>query len=644
MMTVGFALLRLLYKQMKIALHNTFYGGQLAEAELSRRLMIAAKNLGWDAREVGYSDAIWEYDPDFVLNLHFRTPKLTSHPTYGCLWHPTVLVETQKEFGRNVWSYDAFLSSSPQIDRWLNDQFYNTPKQYFVAPFFTSCNATTYQAPKLDFPRLMYVGSNWDGDRYKDLFLRLEQQGYIDIYGNPAGWTYLNSAYRGSLPFDGSSVLNALNQAGVGLCLHRPEHTQEGVPSMRIFEIVAAGAIAICGEHAFIRDNFADTVLYLDPDLDATAQVAQIMGHLDWIKCHPKTALEMTQAAHDIFIKEFALEILLRNLQDQHENSLKAKKITYPTLKASDITTSIASGNHSAVQLILRIGDRDPFQLEKTLRSVEAQTYRNISILVIEGQKSNELSSIIDDYQKDLSIQILDCEENQLRSTELWTAINSISMQYFGLLTSGTILYPTHLHTLVSILNQFPQLGLTYSEVIQTSLEHTHQPLGDNFYEIIDRAKLAQQSLNLMDLLPATHFIHTNNFLARSSLLDAFLKQDPKLDALEDEFLLLNLLARGTAMFSYEVTCQIEAECWQPAESAQAPDPKIQALRRIQVMMRDREFASGHFGYFTKPMQIRINQLETELQQAQQRITAMETSKFWQLRTRWLQLKRKLKP
>lgn len=628
---------------MKIALHNTFYGGQLAEAELARRLAIAAKTLGWDAREVGYSDDIWAYDPDLVLNLHFRTPKLTSHLTYGCLWHPTVLVETQPEFVRHVWSYDAFLSSSPHIDRWLADQFYNTPKQYAIAPFFTSCNATPYQPPDLSSPRLMYVGSNWDGDRYKDLFLGLERKGTIEIYGNPAGWTYLDSAYRGSLPFDGSSVLKALSQAGVGLCLHRPEHTQAGVPSMRIFEIIAAGAIAICGEHAFIRANFADTVLYLNPDSDAAAQVAQITAHLAWIQSHPKAALEMTHAAHKIFIEKFALETLLKNLQAQHENLFSAKRRTYPTVKPAEPETSIASSAHSSVQLILRIADRDPVKLQSTLNSVQAQTHQNISILVTKHQKFDELSSILQAYQEHLSIQVIECDSNQLKSSELWTAINQVSSQYFGLLTSGTTLYPNHLQTLVTILNQFSQLGLAYSEVIQTSLEHVHQPLGENFYEISDRAQLAQQSSDLRELLPVTPFIHTNNFLARSSLLDALLKQDPQLDALADEFLLLNLLARGSAMFSHAVTCQIEAEGWQPTESAQVPDLKSQALRRIQVMLRDREFAPGRSHYFMNPMQLRVSQLETKLQQAQQQIAAMETSKFWQLRTRWLQLKRQFR-
>ncbi|MDX2244521.1 MAG: glycosyltransferase family A protein [Leptolyngbyaceae cyanobacterium bins.302] len=621
---------------MKIAIHNTFYGGQLAETELSRRLILAAKSLGWDAVEVGSSEAIWHYHPDFVLNLHFKTPKLTAYPTYGCLWHPTVLVETDERFIRNVLSYDAYLSSSPYTDDWIHDRLYNTAKNYFIAPFFTSCNTTTYQQPQLQEPRLIYVGSNWDGERFKDLFLDLEKQHCIDIYGSQVGWSYLSSAYRGGLPFDGLSVLSALNQAGVGLCLHRDEHTQEGLPSMRIFEIVASGAIAICSNHAFIQNHFGNTVLYVDSTLSAIDQAAQIRSHMQWIKTHSKIALEMTEAAHQIFIEKFSLEQLLNSLKSYHQDLIKRKGLTIPDWQSHRL------GNRP-VELILNLNRGNLNHLQKTLKSVQQQTYKNISILLIKDQNFEQITPSLDHYQSTLSIQLIDNQDTS-NNSPFWAGVQAVSGQYLGVLTSGVILYPNHIATLVALLDRFPSLGMAYAEVIQTSQQHQYAVAAANAFDVFDQATLAaNQPSEMAEFLPFNHLATSYSFLARSSLIDDLLRQDPKLDALEDLFLLLNLAARGSAMFSYEATCEIDAELLDLAP-ANSPERLRQerSLRRMQTMMSDREFPTGRGWSTTKSLRLRLQQSKTDLQQAQQRIVAMETSKFWQLRKQWFQLKRKL--
>ena len=617
---------------MRMAIHNAFYGRQLAEAELSRRLILAAQKLGWDALEVGSAAAIWQYRPDWVLNLHFRTPKLTSYPTYGCLWHPLVFMETDDIFIRNILSYDAYLSSSFQIDQWLANRLYNTPKNYFVAPFFTSCNTTNYQPPNLEHPRLMYVGTNWDGERHKALLLALTNEGFLELYGS-SSWSSFSS-YKGALPFDGISLLTTLNQCGVGLCLHRKEHTQEGIPSMRIFEIVASGAIAICSDHAFIRAAFADTVLYIDANSNASDQVAQISHHIAWVQAHPAIALEMSRAAHQIFVEQFSLETLLLNLQPHHQQLIQAKGLmTHPA------PTYQSESPHNSVQLILRSNCSEPEQLRRSLESIQAQTHSDVSVLFMQEKSSPELHAVLETYQPQLSIQVLECPPNSCRSSSLWLGIQAISAPYFGILESGTTIYPNHLSTLVSILNQFPTLGMAYSEVIQTGLQSNLQAQVVDPNEVIDTVALAPMPLSeWADLFPLHRFICINNVLARSTLLDQWLQRDPKLERLEDVFLLLNLGARGCGMFSYEATCEIE--------TGLSPVDRLliaESWNRIQIMMRDREFPTSNTPFSDMNLRRRrLQETQAQLQQAQQRIAAMESSKFWQLRQRWMQLKRKL--
>ncbi len=622
---------------MRIAIQNTYYGKQFAEAELSRRLALAAMNLGWDAVEVGSSEAINQCHPDFVLNLHFRSPKLTRYPTYGCLWNPTVLIETDDRFIRNILSYDAYLSSSKKTDLWLADQLYNTPKRYFIAPFFTSTNQTVYRAPNLQSPRLAYVGTNWDGERFKSLFLALEKEGILETYGSSSSWSYLKTAYKGTLPFDGISVLNAINAAGVGLCLHRQEHTQEGIPSMRIFEIVASGAIAICGEHPFIRDQFSDTVLYLDTHLNLVDQVTQIAEHLHWVSTHPQTALEMSQAAHHIFTEKFTLEKLLSNLQDQHQQLLETKGF----VQHYSLPQTHQLSQKPSVQLILRIQKSNLSKLKKTLDSIQKQTYQNLSILIVNNEKSEEVSSTLKDYQAKLPIHVIQSEisgfsRRVFRSNELWSGIRAVSAEYFGVLDQASIIYPNHIHTLVSILERFKHIGMAYSEVIELSEKEVIDPV-----EVFDQASLATvQSSNLFNWLGCLHFITVSSFLARSSLIDEFLLQDPQLNYWDDFFLWLNLRARCNVMFSYEATCEIDSRNSVSAEAPCSEELNV-AIERIQTMMQDRKLPTmSSFAYHS--VQTRLQQTQIELQHAQQRIAAMESSKFWLIRKHWLKLKRAL--
>ncbi|NJK35228.1 MAG: glycosyltransferase family 1 protein [Oscillatoriales cyanobacterium SM2_2_1] len=125
------------------------------------------------------------------------------------------------------------------------------------------------------------------------------------------------------------------------MCLHRPEHTEFAVPSMRIFEIVAAGAVAICGEHPFIRQWFGDTVLYVNPAQNGQDLAAEIDDHLGWICSHPRQAREMVSAAQAIFNQHLCLEKLLADLVPEHQNLL-VKKYFLPAHAATSPTTSPA--------------------------------------------------------------------------------------------------------------------------------------------------------------------------------------------------------------------------------------------------------------------------------------------------------------
>jgi hypothetical protein len=94
---------------MRIALHNPYFGKLVAETELARRISLAATHLGWEAKEVASSIEINQFAPDLVICLHFRVPKLTKYPTYGCFWDPPAFFESDPQFIKNILSYDGYL-------------------------------------------------------------------------------------------------------------------------------------------------------------------------------------------------------------------------------------------------------------------------------------------------------------------------------------------------------------------------------------------------------------------------------------------------------------------------------------------------------------------------------------------------------
>ena len=173
---------------MRIALHNAFFGKPVAETELARRIAVAARRIGWEAKEVASSAEINAWEPDFVVALHFFTPKLTRFPTYGCMWNPPQFLELQPEYVRSVLGYDAYLTSGETITEWVRDLLYGLGKQTFFAPFYASCPARAWRAPLLDAPRLVYLGTNWDGLRHDEVFRGLGERPFVDVYGPAGSW------------------------------------------------------------------------------------------------------------------------------------------------------------------------------------------------------------------------------------------------------------------------------------------------------------------------------------------------------------------------------------------------------------------------------------------------------------------------
>ena len=299
---------------MKIFVQNPdrFRDKFSAERELLRRFEIAGKNLGINISGGFSSEEAVYFKPDLILATHPYVAKDSNVLTVGCLWNPCQFMEAVPEFKPNTLTYDGFLYASESIKQWCHELTAGHPKDYLEGTLYPSSYRTTFATPRrFEFP--VYVGTNWDGERHGELFAELARRKYIRAYGPQSRWQKLQElgAYYGEVEFGSDKLFGVYEQAAIGLCLHHPSHLKDGIPNMRIFEIIASCALPICDDHKFVKEAFGDCVLYINIKEAPHVVAEQIIEHVAWIQSHPRQAAEMVRAAHEIYSKKYCLESLL---------------------------------------------------------------------------------------------------------------------------------------------------------------------------------------------------------------------------------------------------------------------------------------------------------------------------------------------
>ncbi len=239
-----------------------------AEAELARRMLIAGKVINIEVIATSSMGEIAAFYPDIVIPLYFSIPKLFDAFTVGCMWNPASMIRDYRNWD-NVKTYDGYGVASESQEQLVRTLKFKSPVPYLLTKIYPSANQTEFRKPE-HFSSPVYIGSNWSKDRHKDFFSTVQN---IQVYGPKNRWLHLSEKggmYRGEVPFDGSSVLKKYHEAGIGLALHHESHNQEGIPSMRPFEIAASGAVMIADQNEFVHKAFGDNALYLDTRLDSS--------------------------------------------------------------------------------------------------------------------------------------------------------------------------------------------------------------------------------------------------------------------------------------------------------------------------------------------------------------------------------------
>jgi hypothetical protein len=460
----------------------------------------------------------------------------------------------------NVLSYDGYLSGSDVVTRHLEDLHFSTGKKLVIDDDLFFLSSPLMPLPDHPPParRLFYVGMRWDaGKRHGDLFQRLAAAVPLDVYGPPNRWRDLPQCYRGRVPYDGVSMIDRIREAGIALCIHSPEHLRCDLPTMRIWESIAAGAVVITDAVQVGQALFGDSLLYIDTrgGRDIVEQVAK---HVEWVRQHPAEADRMARQAHAIFEKKYCLERQFERLPRLLARVRESSGYN-PPASADEVPPTTSP----TVEYVVRAGTRPVRFVRRALDSLKAQSHANLSVILVWMGNQEDLDELMGDYRNGfLSLKVIRMAASGVRSHALWAGLRSLTAPFFGVLDDDDFLHPNHVATVLALLSGPNAPKMARSGGIRVQEEeghyedqsHFHGPLGDFVPETRHMAYYGP--LDDVNLLDGNKYVLAHSWIAARDLLNEAALRDPHLAVLEDLYLYVLLSERAPCAFTWRATAE----------------------------------------------------------------------------------------
>ncbi|MHB8285116.1 MAG: glycosyltransferase family protein [Caulobacteraceae bacterium] len=318
-----------------------------AEYEVVQRLITSGQNIGVDVVVLdndGYP--IWNQfgvveenaarvgrgDVEFIISLHFESPRLYDVFSYAALWNPVnffFMFGYDGSVEKLVSHNDVLSCKSDMADAQALSSLASMGRApQAPLPLLFHSMGEPFLEPRIGADaKLFYIGINWEKisnvkGRHHDLLERLDSEDLISIYGpeifqGVRPWEGFKT-YKGSIPFDGVSVLTEINRAGICLAVSSAAHKSSGIMSNRLFEGLAAGAVIIASSHPLIDKFFSDCVYVVDDRLESEELAAKVRALVLDIRADPAKALDMARRGQQRLRDYFSMDICLKELVDRH--------------------------------------------------------------------------------------------------------------------------------------------------------------------------------------------------------------------------------------------------------------------------------------------------------------------------------------
>jgi glycosyltransferase involved in cell wall biosynthesis len=322
-----------------------------AEHECVERLRTAAELIGVKVIELdkfGHivgtpRQRVAREDVDFVIHLHYETAKTYDAVSVAAMWNPTQFY-FDWGFDRhwsNQMSHDIYAyTGSPEIKKLVR-----ASRGDFVAadmPLLNHTLADPIIPPRIhDEYRVFYCGINWEKltnkpARHDAILRELDKKGVLDVYGpteirGVKLWDGYEG-YRGSLPFDGRTIIGKIADAGACLVFSSEAHINSGIMSSRLFEAMAAGAVVIGDEHPFLPAAIGDNYIRVPATLPAEERAKRIVEALERFGRDPQEAFALASASQRAMLESYHLCTQLANVYEAaHRFSERSRALTLPS-------------------------------------------------------------------------------------------------------------------------------------------------------------------------------------------------------------------------------------------------------------------------------------------------------------------------
>jgi hypothetical protein len=459
-----------------------------AEYEVIQRIVSAGRNIGsdvyvidndgyplwWSREEPLRSKArITQDDCDFVISLHFESPRLYDIFSYVALWNPPEFYHMfgyPKTSERLVSHNDVLSCHSDMADDHALNLFQGFGR-YLPKPLPTLFHSLSqpYLEPQVsEDSRLFYIGINWEritGEkgRHHDLLERLDDEDLIHIYGpeeflGVQPWRGFKN-YKGEIPFDGRSVLPAISAAGICLAFSAAAHQRSGIMSNRLFEGLAAGAVIIANPHSFIDKYFADCVYVIDDQVDSAELCNRVRDKVLEIRRNPAEALERARVGQERLREKFSLEFCLEGLIAAHSRQVEAHRRE--------------AGTDARVSVLLYYIGQDVITLESMISNAARQIHVTVDVTLVcdarlYDQHKEQIERACTGAIKSLRV-VCDQFLPDARSVKgaprrrkpsgpaVYEAISGFETEFFSLMHPGEHWFSDHISTLAQALRRNPE-------------------------------------------------------------------------------------------------------------------------------------------------------------------------------------------
>jgi glycosyltransferase involved in cell wall biosynthesis len=335
--------------------------------------------------------------------------------------------------------------------------------------------------------------------------------------------------------------------------------------------------------------------------------------------------------------------------------------------------------NNRRVSIIIRTTAKRAKFLDEALFSVLGSYYPNIEVvLVVQTTNDRAYQDIVALSQLytrlGMTIQLVrNATDEDKRSQNLNLGLAQATGRYVGFLDDDDVLYPEHISLLVETLEQSPSTAWAYADVI--GVLGGCDALEQFYVKSHDRNMFKKEKFSFGALWKCNHIPILSFLIDRERVNPVYLQFNESFRVLEDYNFLLRLslfyepkyLPKVTSEYRFrldgtnssylvENLLGIEAttkqKIWDEAEN------QVEAFRQKLLMNSDsicnnelntdtnimsvtqRNFQREYIHLNIALEQREYLQLNTELSNAHGRIAAMETSKFWKLRSMWFKLRR----